>query len=102
MYWYSNKEKDCKFEVADHVIISKDNKLSSKKVETGVHISNLPVKSDLGCLKAQVDKKDEDKLRTVPAVLSKLSNVVDKDAVKKTVYEIVNCKFKTIVYHNSL
>ena len=37
-------------------------------------------------LKTEVDKLDIDKLVPVPADLSKLSNVVKKDFVKKTVY----------------
>ena len=45
--------------------------------------SNLATKSDLATVKAVVDKIDIDKLRTVPADLSKLSNVVGNDIVKK-------------------
>ena len=43
--------------------------------------SNLASKSDL----AQVEDIDVDKLKTVRADLSKLSNVVNNDVVKKTV-----------------
>ena len=43
--------------------------------------SNLASKSDL----AQVEDIDVDKLKTVRADLSKLSNVVNNDFVKKTV-----------------
>ena len=38
-------------------------------------------------LKTKVDKLDIDKLPTVPVDLSKLSNVVKNDVVKKTVYD---------------
>ena len=41
------------------------------------------LKSNLAILKAEVDKN----LKTVPADLSKLSNVVNNDTVKKTVYD---------------
>ena len=44
-------------------------------------------KSDLGSLKAEVDKIDIDKLKTVHPDLSKLSNVVDNDVVRKTLYD---------------
>ena len=42
--------------------------------------------SNLANLKTEVDKLDIDKLAPVPVDLSKLSNVVKNDAVKKTVY----------------
>ena len=49
--------------------------------------SKLAAKSDLVSLKAEVDKIDIDQLKTVPADLNKLSNVVDNvDNVKKTNY----------------
>ena len=44
-------------------------------------------------MKSKVDKLDVDKLLTVPAELSKLSNVVKNDVVKKDVY---NAKIKNI------
>ena len=50
---------------------------------TGIDTSKLAAKSDLASLKAKVDKTDVDKLKPVPADLSKLSNVVNNDAVKK-------------------
>ena len=37
-------------------------------------------------MKAKVEKLDNGKLKTVPIDLSKLSNVVNNDVVKKTVY----------------
>ena len=52
-----------------------------------VDASNLFVKSDLVTLKAKVDKINVDKLRTVPVNLSKISNVVNNDVVKKTQYD---------------
>ena len=56
------------------------------KKATGVGISNLAAKADLASLNAEVDKIDLDKLKTVSADLSKLSNVVDNDVVKKILY----------------
>ena len=47
----------------------------------------LAVKSDLASLKAEVDKIDIDKLKTVPANLCKLRRVADNEIVKKTVNE---------------
>ena len=57
------------------------------KRATGVDMSNVAAKSDLAGLKAEVDKIDVGKLKTVPVDLSKLSNVVNNDVVKKTVYD---------------
>ena len=54
---------------------------------TGVHTSNLAAKSDLTRLKAEVDKIDQDKLKTAPADLSKPKNVVDNDICKMTMYD---------------
>ena len=53
---------------------------------TGADTSKLASKSDLASLKAEADKGDIDKVKTVPVDLSKLSNVVNNDVVKKTVH----------------
>ena len=50
---------------------------------TGVDTSNLAAKIDLASLEVEVDKIDIDKLKTVTVDLSKLSIVVNNDAVKK-------------------
>ena len=57
------------------------------KNATGTDTSKLAAKSDLVSLKAEVDKLDIDKLVPVPVDLSKLSDVVKNDVVKKTVYD---------------
>ena len=46
-------------------------------------MSYLALKSNFGKLKAEVDEIDIYKLRTVPDDLSKLSNVVNNEVVKK-------------------
>ena len=53
---------------------------------THVDASSYATKTDLAALKTEVDKIDTDKLKTVPADLAKLSNVVKNDEVKKTDY----------------
>ena len=65
------------------------------KGETGV-ASNLAAKSDLSRLKAEVDKTDVDKLKTVPVDLSKLSHVVNNDVIKKTKYDKLVTKLHPI------
>ena len=54
---------------------------------THVDTSSFALKSNLASLKAEVGKLDTDKLVPVPIDLSKLSDVVNNDVVKKTVYD---------------
>ena len=54
---------------------------------THVDTSSFALKTNLANLKTEVDKLDIDKLVPVPTDLSKLSNVVKNDVVKKTVYD---------------
>ena len=51
---------------------------------THVDASSYASKTNLAALKSEVDKIDVDKLKTTPADLAKLSNVVKNDVVKKT------------------
>ena len=51
-----------------------------------VDVSSLALKSNLANLKTEVDKLDVDNLTPVPNDLTKLSNSVKKDVVKKTDY----------------
>ena len=53
---------------------------------THVDVSSYASKTNLTALKTEVDKIDVDKLKTTPADLAKLSNVVKNDVVKKTDY----------------
>ena len=53
---------------------------------THVDVSSYTTKTNLASLKPEVDKIDIDKLKTVPADLAKLSNVVKNGVVKKTDY----------------
>ena len=48
--------------------------------------SNVAAKFDLASLKAELDKIGVDKLRTVSIDLSKLSNALNSDVVKKKPY----------------
>ena len=67
-------------------------------IKVKVDLSNYPTKADikniahvatsnLANLKTEGDKLDTDKLNTVPADLSKLTNVVKNKVVKKTEYD---------------
>ena len=53
---------------------------------TQVDVSSCANKTNLAALKTEVDKLDVDKLKTVPVDLAKLTNAVENDLVKKTVY----------------
>ena len=53
---------------------------------THVDTSSCASKTNLAALKTEVDKIDVDKLKTTPADLAKLSNVVKNDVFKKTDY----------------
>ena len=51
-----------------------------------VDTSDFALKTNLANLKTEVDKLDVDKLKPLPDDVSKLSNVVTNEAVKKTDY----------------
>ena len=51
---------------------------------THVDTSSFALKTNLANLKTEVDTLDTDKLKTVPVDLSKLSNVVKNEVIKKT------------------
>ena len=53
---------------------------------THVDVSNFASKTNLAVLKTEVDKIDIDKLKTAPTDLAKLTNAVENDLVRKTVY----------------
>ena len=53
---------------------------------THVDISSFASKTNLAALKTEVDKIDTDNLKTAPTDLVKLTNAIENDLVKKTVY----------------
>ena len=71
------------------VEIDLSNYATEKDINDITHVdtSNFALKTNLSSLKTEVDKFDIEKLATVPVDLSKLSNLVKNDAVKKTVYD---------------
>ena len=66
------------------------------KIITHVDTSGFALKANLANLKTKIDKLDTDKLKTVPIDLSKLTNVVKNDVVKKLVYDKVVTKVNNI------
>ena len=79
---YNNSSENIKVE------LDLNNYATKKDINdiTHVDVSGLASKTNLAALKTEVDKIDTDKLKTVPADLAKLSNVVKNDVVKKTDY----------------
>ena len=69
------------------VDLSNYSKKTDLKSVTHVDVSSFAVKSNLASLKTEVDKLDIDKLTPVLVDLSKLSDVVKNDIVKKTEYD---------------
>ena len=68
-----------------NVKVDLSNYAAKTHLKSGIRIdtSKLALKLYLANLKAEVDKIDVDKLKTVPADLSKLSNVVNNYVVRK-------------------
>ena len=66
------------------------------KIITHVDTSSFALKTNLANLKTEGDKLDIDKLATVSVDLSKLSNVVINDVVKKTDYNKLVTKVDNI------
>ena len=63
---------------------------------THVDTSSFALKTNVANLKIEVHKLDIDKLAQVPVDLSKLSDVVKTDVVKKTVYDKLDAKVDNI------
>ena len=63
---------------------------------THVDTSKFASKTNLANLKSEIDKLDVDKLKPVPTDLSKLSDVVKNDVVKKTDYNKLVTKVDNI------
>ena len=80
------------------VEIDHSNYATRKEINDITHVdtSNFVLKTNLANLKTEVDKLDVDKLATVPLDLSKLSNVVKNDVVKKTLYDKLVAKVDNI------
>ena len=53
---------------------------------THVDVSSFASKTNLAALKTEADKIDTDKLKTAPTDLAKLTNAIENDLVRKTVY----------------
>ena len=70
-----------------NVIVDLSNYATKADIKNITHAdtSSFALKTNLASLKTEVDKLDIDKLVPVPTDLSKLSNVVRNDVIKKDV-----------------
>ena len=81
-----------------NVKIDLSNYVTKADIKNISHVdtSSFASKSNLASLKTEVDKLDIDKLKPVLVDLSKLSDVVRNDVVKKTVYNKLVAKVNNI------
>ena len=66
---------------------------------THVDTSQFALKTNLACLKTEDDQLDIDKLASVLVDLSKVSDVVKNDVVKKTVRDKLVAKVNNICFN---
>ena len=80
------------------VKIDLSNYATKEDIKNITHIDtpSFALKTNLSSLKTEVDKLDINKLVPVPTDLSKLSNVVKNDVVKKTAYNKLVAKVDNI------
>ena len=88
---YNNSSGNIKVELDLSNYATKDD----VKNITHVDVSSYATKTNLAALKTEVDKIDVDKLKTVPDDLTKLSDVVKNEVVKKTDFSVDDYVKKT-------
>ena len=86
------------FERNTNVKVDLSNYATKTDIKNISHVdtSSFALETNLANLKTEVDKLDIKKLVSVPTDLSKLSNVVKNDVVKKTVYKKLLAKANAI------
>ena len=102
--------KNVYFDVLDDIVDEYNNTyhrtIKIKPIDVGddsfaeYNVSSFASKTNVASLKTEVDKLDIDKLKVVPTDLSKLSNVVKNDVVKKTEYNKLVGKVDNMVTTN--
>ena len=81
-----------------NVKVDLSNYATKADIENISHVdtSSFALKTNLANLKTEVDKLDIDKLVPIPVDLSKLTDVVKNDVVKKDVYDKLVTKANNI------
>ena len=77
-----------------NVKVDLSNYATKADLKNVIHVdtSSFALKTNLASLKTEVDKIDIDKLPPVPVDLSKLSDAVKNDVVKKAAYDKLAAK----------
>ena len=90
---YNNSSENIKIE------LDLSNYATKKDIKDITHVdtSIYALKTNLAALKTEVDNVGTDKLKTVPNDLSKLSNVVENDVVKKTEYNTLKKRLMLLI-----
>ena len=94
--YFSRRYKRFDGDISAKVGLSNYATKTDLKNVSHVDVSSFALKSNLASIKTEVDKIDADKLKTVPADLAKLSNVVKNTVVKKTEYNKLVTKVNNI------
>ena len=99
MSQYFPKPSNSNFGDSIKVKIDLTNYATKTNIKNISHVdtSSFALKTNFANLKTEVDKLDIDKLVPIPADLSKLSNLVKNDVVKKIVYDKLVPKVKLIL-----
>ena len=81
-----------------NVKVDRSNYATKTDLKNVTHIdtSSFALKTNSASLKTEIDKLDIDKLAPVPVDLSKLSDVVKHDVVKKAAYDQLATKVNNI------
>ena len=81
-----------------NVNVDLSNSATKTDLKNVTHVDNssFALKKNLAGLKTEVDKLDPEKLAPVPVNLSKFSDVVTNDVVKKAMYEKLPAKVNNI------
>ena len=81
--------------------------MEQKKIQKELLVHLIQQQNQFKSFKAEGDKIDIDNLKTVPADLSKIRNVVNNDVVKETIFDKLVAKINAIntsgfVWKNSI
>ena len=81
-----------------HINVKDDlsNHATKTDLTNVTQFSSFALKTNSASLKTEADKLDVDKLAPVPVDISKLSDVVKNDVVKKAVYDKIVAKVNSI------
>ena len=79
------------------------NYVTKSGLKNGADIDTLKLnkKVDLATLKLEIDKSDSCKLETTPVDLKNLSDIVDREVIKREVHDKLDKKVNAIQTHDN-